>query len=209
MPQSDRSMVASYANAPRAHGSSNMHGSPDMEAPAADLVRPAVERLSRTLEHGASFDSTAGMRRPDADGATFSTFTGRGQGVDKLSRIVALPERPAYRPPGPTLHALQEWEGYVVEKGETEFAARLVDLTAGDSYEKDEAVVPLAEISHYDAARMRVGSIFRWVIGYERSTAGTKKRVSQIVFRDLPAVTETDLRDGEAWARETIRSFES
>ena len=119
-----------------------------------------------------------------------------------------MPQSGRSRPPAATLHALQEWEGYVVEMRETEFTARLTDLTAGDSHEKEEAVVPMAEISHHDAARMRVGSIFRWVIGYERSTAGTRKRVSRIVFRDLLAVTETDLRDGEAWARETIRSFE-
>ena len=54
---------------------------------------------------------------------------------------------------------------------------------------------------------MADGSVFRWVIGYERSPAGTKKRVSQIVLRDLPAVTEADLRDGEEWARETIRAL--
>ena len=45
------------------------------------------------------------------------------------------------------------------------------------------------------------------MIGYERNAAGTKKRVSQIVFRDLPAITKTDLRDGETWALETIRSL--
>ena len=54
------------------------------------------------------------------------------------------------------------------------------------------------------------GSIFRWVIGYERSVTGTRKRVSRIVFlRDLPTTTEADLRDAEAWAEETARAFES
>ena len=53
---------------------------------------------------------------------------------------------------------------------------------------------------------MRPGSVFRWVIGYERSPAGTKKRVSHIVFRDLPVIT-SDLRDGELWAGDTIRSL--
>ena len=109
--------------------------------------------------------------------------------------------------PATRLHALQEWEGHVVEIGDEEFTARLTDVTAEASYEQEEAVIPLAEISDSDAAKMREGSIFRWVIGYERSAAGTKKRVSQIVFRDLPAITEADLRAGEAWARETMRSF--
>ena len=48
---------------------------------------------------------------------------------------------------------------------------------------------------------MAVGSIFRWVIGYERTPEGTRKRVSQIVFRDLPRMTESDLRAGREWAR--------
>ena len=38
---------------------------------------------------------------------------------------------PECRAPKATFHALQEWEGYVVEIGETDFVARLIDLTAG------------------------------------------------------------------------------
>ena len=77
---------------------------------------------------------------------------------------------------------LQEWEGYVIEIGEDDFTVRLLDLTAGSSHEEEEAVIPLSEISEDDFKHLRLGSIFRWVIGYERSTSGTKQRVSQIVF---------------------------
>ena len=55
----------------------------------------------------------------------------------------------------------------------------------------------MTEIADDDAAALRVGGIFRWVIGYERSRSGTKKRVSQIVFRDLPRITERDLQQGQ------------
>ena len=75
------------------------------------------------------------------------------------------------------------------------------------SQEGEEATFSRTELSDGDDARICDGSIFRWVIGYERSPAGTKKRVSQIVFRDLPAVTRSDLRDGEAWAREMAESL--
>ena len=114
--------------------------------------------------------------------------------------LVSFP--PPAAPPSrrATLHALQEWEGHVVDIGDNEFVARLVDLTAGGTHESDEAIIPMAEISERDASRLVVGSIFRWVIGYERSPEGTQKRVSQIVFRDLPRVTGTDLRRGEEWA---------
>ena len=120
--------------------------------------------------------------------------------------VVDFPPRPRPAPPRAVLHALQEWEGYVVELGSGEFAARLVDLTAGSSHEQEEAIIPLDEVSESDAAKMAVGSIFRWVIGYERSPAGTKRRVSQIWFRDLPRITERDFREGREWARETLRA---
>ncbi len=100
----------------------------------------------------------------------------------------------------PTLHALQEWEGYVVEIEEEEFVARLVELTAGREHETEEAVIPMEEISERDAARSVVGSFFRWVIGYERSADGTRKRVSRLAFRDLPRITKSDLRTGREWA---------
>ena len=109
--------------------------------------------------------------------------------------------------PKASLHVLQEWEGYVVEMRGDEFVARLVDLTAGSTHEEEEAIIPKAVIFENDVATVVVGSIFRWVIGYERSPAGTKKRVSRIVFRDQPRMTERDFREGRRWARETMRAF--
>ena len=93
--------------------------------------------------------------------------------------------------------------------GVEDFTARLIDLTADASYEGEEATIPLTEISEDDAERMREGSIFRWVIGYERSPSGTKKRVSQVVFRNLPAVSRSDVRRGKEWAHAMLRSFDS
>ena len=69
------------------------------------------------------------------------------------------------------------------------------------TYESAEAIILMAEISERDASRMVLGSIFRWVIGNEDSPKGTRKQVSRIVFRDLPKITEEDLRQGKEWAR--------
>ena len=88
--------------------------------------------------------------------------------------------------PHAAFQAVQEWEGYVVEITASEFVARLVDLTAGSSHEEEEAIIPMAQVSDGDAARLRLGGIFRWVIGYERSTAESEKWVSRIVFPDPP-----------------------
>ena len=125
-------------------------------------------------------------------------------------QILSFPPQPSPAGPRATLHALQEWEGYVVEVERDELVARLVDLTAGSTHEEEEAVIPLAEISECDVAAVRVGSIFRWVIGYERSPSGTKKRVSQIVFRDLPRMTFSRLREAGSvptWAVANRRLF--
>ena len=68
----------------------------------------------------------------------------------------------------------QEWEGYVVDIGASEFVARLLDLTAGSSHEEEEAIIPVAQVSDHDAAGLRLGSIFRRVIGYETSAVESK-----------------------------------
>ncbi len=130
-----------------------------------------------------------------------------GSRADAAAVLSFPPELSSPRPRA-VLHALQEWEGYVVEMGGRELVARLVDLTAGSTHEEEEAVIPMAEVSECDVVSVRVGSIFRWIIGYERSPSGTKKRVSRIVFRDLPRMTEHDFQEARSWARETLRAFQ-
>ena len=124
---------------------------------------------------------------------------GQGNGVPRNGGVSILPPRVS---PVPTasLHALQEWEGYVTDIGDHEFGARLLDLTVRDSVEREDAVIPLDEVSAEDQRKMEPGSIFRWVIGYERSVGGTRRRVSQIVFLDLPPITDRDLERGREWA---------
>ena len=163
-----------------------------------DAVRSMLARRESAIPE--TRDRDVGVVDPRA-------FTGGEQYASPLAGPVDLPPPRTRSAPTTTLHALQEWEGHVVEVGTSDFTARLVDLTDDSTHGEEEAIIPLDEISDDDAAKMREGSIFRWVIGYERSMAGSKKRVSHIVFRDLPAITKSDLRDGEAWARETMRSL--
>lgn len=160
-----------------------------MNVAAASPVPSLEEAVSQALgPEGRGEVSGVSAGRPATDtSVAFPDYAGDSAGS---APVVDFPPRPKPAPPRAVLHALQEWEGYVVELGSGEFAARLVDLTAGSSHEEEEAIIPLDEVSESDAAKMAVGSIFRWVIGYERSPAGTKRRVSQIWFRDLPRITE-------------------
>lgn len=177
----------------------------EMNVAAASPVPTLEEAVSLALGPGGRGEMSVSAGSPATD--TSVAFPDYAGGSEGSASVMDFPPRPKPAPPRAVLHALQEWEGYVIELGSGEFVARLVDLTAGSSHEEEEAIIPLEEVSESDADKMTVGSIFRWVIGYERSPAGTKRRVSQIWFRDLPRITERDFREGREWARETLRAL--
>ena len=172
-----------------------------------DNVDTPDEAIKKSLLNSTIAALTTSEYEPHGVTKTQPAFVDQGQ-VNKnldLAKVVYFP-KPRHHPTS-TFHAIQEWEGYVTEINDTKFAANLIDITAGESFEKNEADIPIDEISEEDASKMQVGSIFRWVIGYERSVSGTKKRVSHIVFRDLPAITKADLRAGNEWARKIMEAF--
>lgn len=119
-----------------------------------------------------------------------------------------LPEfSPRITPQENFFAALQEWEGYVVEIGNDSFTARLRDVTAGGMHEEEEAEFPLDDISESDRDLLKPGAIFRWAIGYLRTRGGTKRRISQIVFRRLPQWTARDLDDSLRDAKALVASL--
>ena len=148
------------------------------------------------------------VERPGGgNGERLPKLTELGQNRQRVVRVREWPVVRDERPETPTFYALQEWEGHVVSINETEFTARLVDLTDRRSFEEEEAQIPLEEISESVAAKMKVGSIFRWVVGYKHWAMGQKERVSSIVFRDLPAVSRSDRRAGDRWAEQVLAAF--
>jgi len=172
-----------------------------------------VKLADKLVERARARDRVASTGNSGAGTATDTSRSpiGAANNADGIGILNFPPTRKPARPTA-TLHALQEWEGHVVEIGDDTFEARLIDLTAGRSHESEEATIPKEELSDHDVALMAagdiaVGSIFRWVIGYERSPAGTKTRVSRICFRDMPRVTKADLRKGQEWARKTASAF--
>ena len=168
-------------------------------------VHNADQAIRSWVKYRSEFPRTS-MHAEGVESATMQTLEKGEEYADLFSGVLFLPEPQKDRPTPVTFHALQEWEGYVTEINDADITARLTDLTAGANYASEEASIPLDEISEDDVAKMQVGSIFRWVIGYERA-AGSKKRVSNIVFRDLPVITRSDLRDGQEWARKITTAF--
>jgi hypothetical protein len=101
----------------------------------------------------------------------------------------------------PTIN-LQEWEGRVTDISADTFTAALLDITAREKSEAEEADFPLSDISDDDHELLKLGAIFRWVVGYQK-VGNTKERFSRIVFRRLPAWTklEADAIEAEATRR--------
>lgn len=103
------------------------------------------------------------------------------------------------------LIVLQTWEGFVdeVRTDEGLFQARLSDLT--DENNGEEVVELLIDdVDEDDLELLRVGGVFRWIIGYREKIQGRRERVSSLVFRRLPGWSKVDLeaakREGAAVA---------
>ena len=108
------------------------------------------------------------------------------------------PEVPECFPEGsPSFFPKQEWAGRVTAIDNGTFDARLRNMTDGG---REVATIDLEEVGPEDRAQMRVGSLFHWVMGYERSASGTRSNVSRIVFLDAPRLTKRDLERGRRWA---------
>ncbi len=121
--------------------------------------------------------------------------------------LLSIPSRPVPLFFTSTFAPLQEWEGYVREIKSDSISADLVDLTAGRKSITDQAEIPFDELSDTDRQKIKLGSIFRWSIGYQRTTSGTKMRVSNIVFRELPRWTNKDIREAKEEASELEKYF--
>ena len=108
----------------------------------------------------------------------------------------------------PDLVKLQEWEGYVTQIGDEEFQARVIDLTAGDDIAKEEASFLIEDLTEDDRKLLVIGGVFRWILGYQRFGKGPKQRVSQIVFRRIPAWTRRDEQRAERFADRMEQALE-
>lgn len=88
-------------------------------------------------------------------------------------------------------HALQRWEGKVVNSNGETFLAGLTDLSLPGPAE--EAEFELSDVAAADHPLIRPGAIFYWSVGYYDSPAGQRSRSSRIRFRRLPAPDDEDI----------------
>ena len=163
-----------------------------------------IDHVNRLVQNHLNSSASSTLNTGGLMGENQIIITTTGEQIGEHSRILEFPS-PVQRRPMITIHAQQEWEGYVVEIREFNFVANLIDLTAKAAVEEAEAIIPLEVLSDEDQAKLEVGSIFRWVIGYECFPSDTKRRVSHIVLRDLPPISESELKESAAWALESSR----
>ena len=101
---------------------------------------------------------------------------------------------------------LQDWEGVVDAIGSETFTARLRDRTNKEDYASEIAELPIADVSEDDRELLRRGAIFYMTVGRLTRASGRQDRVGRLVFRRLPAWTESTLRRAEQRA-ERLRHF--
>jgi hypothetical protein len=127
--------------------------------------------------------------------------------ISELERI-----RPTLvgEPPRSSVTALQEWEGYVltIDRPHKSFTARLLDLTVNDKAEKELAEFDISELSESDDKLLQEGAVFRWVIGNQITRGGQKRRISQIIFRRMPAWTQREIDEARREAKELSRAIQ-
>lgn len=164
-----------------------------------------VHFLSPLLDHGDSSDTTLSnqnSRDPSQDPSTnLALATFRCNAV-----IAPRPASTQVAQPGPTLQPIQLWAGTVKSVGSGEFTALVQDYT-NRSNPDEEVVFDLAEVDPSDRSLVTPGSGFYWVVGRERTPAGTQKNLSQLRFRRLPGTTTSTLRRAKQRAARLMAAF--
>ena len=180
----------------------------DLDA-APDIVRNANKAIDWALAHRTSLALATDSPPKNEEVAIRQTFISNEQGDSSLSSIMNLPlpqpHKSANRNP-PRFTRMgriryRDWrQGFYCAFGRP-YDGRIVRTGRG-GHSSGRNI-------RRGHKKMRPGSIFRWVIGYERLAVGKRRRrVSEFVFRDLPAFTESDLRDGETWADDIMKSLD-
>lgn len=87
--------------------------------------------------------------------------------------------------------ALQKWEGFVLEVGESTFRARLKNLST-PGYD-EEVEFPFDDLMSEDVPLVERGAPFYWSIGRRFGKTGQMTRYSFIRFKRLPRWEKQDL----------------
>ena len=101
-----------------------------------------------------------------------------------------------------------EWDGYVIEVGETFFTAALRGIAGEGVVGEDHgAEIALNDVGRSDRALLRPGAFFRICIYFELDQDDRPKRYAKVVFRRLPAYRQADLELADKRSEERHRKL--
>ena len=166
-----------------------------------DLVNAAAQRMKTP-------EGTSQEARQGSSDATLPEQETYETLKSEVPNVVAIPKISDVSKAHISFYALQEWEGYVLSMDETTFTAELIDKTHPVKNPANErAVFDLNEVNYSDRALLEEGAVFRWSIGYQTLQSGTKQRISQIIFRRMPAWSEKELEESRLVAAEMVKNI--
>lgn len=126
-------------------------------------------------------------------GETDTTTTGPLPEPHVRSPLIRLP---AGTLPHERVEVLQQWEGVVDEVTADSFFAQLHDLGREPS-DIEIVEIPLDEVPPDDRPLVAEGALFYLSVGYETSTGGQLRRVSEIRFQRTPRWTKRALEQAK------------
>jgi len=100
---------------------------------------------------------------------------------------------------------LEKREGIVLEIGEGEFEARLIDILADEP--EVTATFSFQDLSEDGRRLLKPGAVFYWNVGYSVSPSGQRSRVADLVFRRLPSRRVADVAAARRRADEVLHEL--
>jgi len=163
-----------------------------------------------------SFSSLSTRFSDQVNGTTLS------KEIDANSSLVALeydidineliarlaPRKPEYAVGGKvhSFSPMAEWEGYVNSIADGKFFVSLVNLKDPSGSTEEEAEFSLNDLTAFEQEEIEVGSVVRWVVGFEKLANDMRQRVSRVHIRRLPSYSESEIgnaiRDAEKFNEE-------
>lgn len=153
------------------------------------VARPSV----RPPPRGRQLSETATLREAGPHAVPASASATATEAEKELA-TVRMPTPPVGAPERHPFTLLQQWEGVVsTEPRDEEFSAVLRDLT-NPLRPEEQATFSVDQVPPPDRKLVVPGAVFYWSIGYEDTPTGTRRTVSLLRFRRLPAWTRADMR---------------
>ena len=184
-----------FAIVPRKEGEEHSHligpaGAPAIGTQLTDtpqFVVTPIFPVSNPAEIAQNGDQRT--RAESADGEPLSA-TNRTPTFDPAESVIFVP---TIGQPSSRFQKLQEYEGEVLSISDSDFVARLVDLTDKGAQRLEATFSIDNEVSRSDRPLLTVGAVFYWIIGFKDYPDGQRKTENFLRFRRLPIWSKRDL----------------